>query len=63
MLRCMADLRIIYLYLTGPLDNVGRHYMIIPLIFIKGLLDQPIRYLEFDRHHNRSVPVIRIDSC
>jgi hypothetical protein len=33
------------------------------LMFIKALLDQPRRYVQFDRHHKGSVPVVRINNC
>ena len=37
--------------------------MVTALMCIKGLLEQASRYLEFDRRHERSVPVARINNC
>ena len=42
---------------------LGRADLVNSLMFIKGLLDQPSRYLEFDGCRKGSVPVIRINSC
>jgi hypothetical protein len=33
------------------------------LMFIEALLDQPSRYVEFDRRHKGSVAVVRINNC
>jgi len=41
---------------------LDRADMVTSLMFIKGLFDQPSRYLEFDRRHKGSVPVIRINN-
>jgi hypothetical protein len=42
---------------------LGRADMATSLMFIKGLHDQPSRYLQFDRRHKGSVPVLRINNC
>jgi hypothetical protein len=63
MLIFVADLRMIYLCLTGPIDKMGRADMVNSLMFVKGLLEKPSRYLEFDRQHKGSVPVFRINNC
>jgi len=42
---------------------LGRADMVIPLMFIKALLDQPSGYLEFDRRHKGNVRVVRINNC
>ena len=60
MLTHVADLRIMYLCLTSPLDNGGQADRLTSLICIEGLLDKPSRYLQFDRRHEGSVPVFRI---
>ena len=49
--------------LTGNLIMLGRADMVTSLVFIKGLLDEPRRYLEFDRRHEGSVPVVQINGC
>ena len=37
--------------------------MVTSLMFIKGLLEQPSPYLEFDKRHKGSVRVVRINNC
>jgi len=40
------------------LINLGRADMVTSAMCIKGLLDQPSWYLEFDRRHEGSVSVL-----
>ena len=46
-----------HMIMSGKADIVNL------LMGIKELLDQPSRYLEFDRCHKGSVPVVRINNC
>jgi hypothetical protein len=63
MLICVAELRVIYWYLTGPLIMLSRADVVTSLMFIKRLLDQTSRDLKFDRRHKGSVPVVGINNC
>jgi hypothetical protein len=42
---------------------MGRADLVTSLMFIKWLLEQLSRYLEFDRRQKGRVPVVRSDSC
>jgi len=59
----VAGLKVMYLCLTGPLDKLGRADTVTSPMCIKGFLEQPSRYLEFDGRHKGSVPVVRINNC
>jgi len=37
--------------------------MVTSMMCTKGLHDQPSLYLEFDRRHEGSVPVVQINNC
>ena len=45
------------------LINLGRADMATSAMCIKGLRDQPSRYLEFDRRNEGSVSVVQINYC